>query len=408
MEYFSSNPLGVDLHLLASSFVNAVNITSVDSTASASTASTSLVARRAHHSHDPSRPQSSLCYNREGWGPYSTVRDTDLTPCFESGVIVIPALLLVLVGSLVSVMLARKTKRPRDKMSERLLAWKMVSPIPVLVYVCQLGREGWRRMPARGGGGRERLRELTLDPSPRPRLLPAQILLALLTTLAAANFTLTILSVHSHHVPLLSIDPLSSLVLLLGSVVTLPLTFYTHTRTRRASDLLLAFWTVTLVLAIPSLRTRYLVGVLSQPRQKLDVGSWATFLAWVVVGAAAFALECLGPEWAGFGRDEGKIRLDEEGEAADADPKKEKAVQPKENPALTANLFSIITFAWLTPLMKLGASRFIDENDIFDRQSHRGPAFSVAPPTDLSFLHPSRPFSRADRPVGRPRRATRA
>ena len=197
--------------------------------------------------------------------------------------------------------------------------------------------------------------------------LSLQALLGLLSTLAAANLALTIFSVRAHHVPLLSIDVLSSFVLLLGSLVTLPLTFYVHTRTRRASDLLLAFWTVILVLSIPSLRTRYLVGVLSKPRQKLDVGSWATFLAWVVVGAAAFALECLGPEWTGFGKDEGRIRLNEE-EEADADPKNEKSVETKENPALTANLFSIVTFSWLTPLMKLGSTRFIDENDIFDRQ----------------------------------------
>ena len=125
MEYLSSNPLGIDLHLLTSSFLDAVNLTA----SSPQSASTSLVARRAHHrpSAPPPKASSTLCYNGEGWGPYSSLRDTDLTPCFESSVIVVPALLLVLVGSLIVGLLARQQRRARGGMSERLLGWKLVS-----------------------------------------------------------------------------------------------------------------------------------------------------------------------------------------------------------------------------------------------------------------------------------------
>lgn len=125
MEYLSSNPLGIDLHLLTRSFVNAA----VNLTASASTApSTSSSVSRSHHSESAlPKPSFTLCYDREGWGPYSKIRETDLTPCFESGVLVVPALLLVIVGSLVVGLLARKDKRVRGKQSERLLGWKLVS-----------------------------------------------------------------------------------------------------------------------------------------------------------------------------------------------------------------------------------------------------------------------------------------
>lgn len=81
----------------------------------------------------------------------------------------------------------------------------------------------------------------------------------------------------------------------------------------------------------------------------------------------------MGPEWKGFGKNEGRIALDEEEE--ERDPKAEEEETRQENPSLTANLFSIITFSWMTPLMKTGASRFIDENDIFDREFLSGGRF---------------------------------
>ena len=41
-----------------------------------------------------SRPYGTVCRNPEGWGPVSLVRDFDLTPCFEEGVL-FPAVLAV-------------------------------------------------------------------------------------------------------------------------------------------------------------------------------------------------------------------------------------------------------------------------------------------------------------------------
>jgi len=60
----------------------------------------------------------------------------------------------------------------------------------------------------------------------------------------------------------------------------------------------------------------------------------------LALGIISFALECLGPE-----------QMD---------------VAMHENPVATANIFSIWSFGWMTPLMKKGASEYITENDLPD------------------------------------------
>jgi hypothetical protein len=60
----------------------------------------------------------------------------------------------------------------------------------------------------------------------------------------------------------------------------------------------------------------------------------------VSLGVISFVLECLGPE------------------RADA--------SKHQNPVTAANIFSIWTFGWMTPLMKKGATEYITENDLPD------------------------------------------
>jgi hypothetical protein len=62
------------------------------------------------------------------------------------------------------------------------------------------------------------------------------------------------------------------------------------------------------------------------------------------LGIVAFALECLGPEFR-------------------AEPDDKPRLNP-ESPLLTANIFSVWTFAWLTSLMKKGAKQYITEDDL--------------------------------------------
>jgi ATP-binding cassette subfamily C (CFTR/MRP) protein 1 len=62
------------------------------------------------------------------------------------------------------------------------------------------------------------------------------------------------------------------------------------------------------------------------------------------LGVLAFALECLGPEFR-------------------AEPDNKPRLNP-ESPLLTANIFSVWSFGWLTPLIRKGANQVITEDDL--------------------------------------------
>ncbi|KAH8929539.1 hypothetical protein BT69DRAFT_1307047 [Atractiella rhizophila] len=67
-----------------------------------------------------------------------------------------------------------------------------------------------------------------------------------------------------------------------------------------------------------------------------------------------FYLECLGPSATNCrSNEDGKIRLADDG------------TEEIECPVLEANIFSVLTFNWLTPLMKLGKSKFLEETDLW-------------------------------------------
>ncbi|KAH8929537.1 hypothetical protein BT69DRAFT_1292537 [Atractiella rhizophila] len=67
-----------------------------------------------------------------------------------------------------------------------------------------------------------------------------------------------------------------------------------------------------------------------------------------------FYLECLGPSATNCrSNEEGKIRLADDG------------TEEIECPVLEANIFSVLTFNWITPLMKLGTSKFLEETDLW-------------------------------------------
>src|SRR5258708_16423549 len=121
-----------------------------------------------------------------------------------------------------------------------------------------------------------------------------------------------------------------------GFLVLPLLTYLSHTRTRRSSTIALLFW----LAYFPALLiwTRTTIAHAGTP--------FILVLRWSIggLGVVAFALECLGPEF-----------------RAEPDDK------PRLNPhsaLLTANIFSVWTFGWLTPLMKKGARQFITEDDL--------------------------------------------
>lgn len=114
------------------------------------------------------------------------------------------------------------------------------------------------------------------------------------------------------------------------------LTYLNHTRTRRSSTIALIFWLAYIPALLIWIRTTLDVG---EPRRP----SFSA-LRWGIgaLGILTFALECLGPEF----------RLE---------PDDKPRLNP-ESPLLTANIFSVWMFSWLTPLMKKGAKQAITED----------------------------------------------
>lgn len=112
------------------------------------------------------------------------------------------------------------------------------------------------------------------------------------------------------------------------------LTYFNHTRMRTSSSILLLFW--PLYLAGLSIWVRTMVLTNQSDIQLLLSLKCIT----ASFGFISFVIECLGP-----GRD--------------SDPK-----NFHENPILTANIFSIWFFSWMTPLMQKGTAQFITEDDL--------------------------------------------
>ncbi|KAG8721625.1 hypothetical protein FRC09_007599 [Ceratobasidium sp. 395] len=115
------------------------------------------------------------------------------------------------------------------------------------------------------------------------------------------------------------------------------LTYLNHTRTRRSSTILLTFWPFYVLLQLASLRTHISI---YPPRGQV----FALRCALLGASVASWALECLCPD---------RVARD-----PDAEP------EDKESPYEFANVYSRLTFGWMTPLMKLGYKRYITEKDV--------------------------------------------
>ncbi|CAK5273937.1 unnamed protein product [Mycena citricolor] len=114
------------------------------------------------------------------------------------------------------------------------------------------------------------------------------------------------------------------------------LTYFNHTRNRKSSTVLLIFWPVYLIVLAVWVRSVINTDFARYRTLLLLKGSVAV----AVLGA--FTLECIGPE-TGLPEDE-NTRY--------------------EHPILTANVYSVWTFSWMTSLMAKGATRPITEEDL--------------------------------------------
>ncbi|KAJ3500325.1 hypothetical protein NLJ89_g9851 [Agrocybe chaxingu] len=157
--------------------------------------------------------------------------------------------------------------------------------------------------------------------------------LAFLTISFGSSLANVVLVAYLHKsVPVLQsyiVEPLT-----LAAVVVF--SYFNHTRTRTASALLLVFWPLYICAMVVWTRT-----VISKGLHSFVV-ILSLKLTTVGAGAISYALECFGPEVGLLPSD--KLN--------------------KESPLLTANIYSIWTFSWMTPLMKKGASQYITVDDL--------------------------------------------
>ncbi|KAH8093747.1 metal resistance protein YCF1 [Cristinia sonorae] len=159
-------------------------------------------------------------------------------------------------------------------------------------------------------------------------------LLLLATGTSLANLILLILT--RRHVALLQ----SYILEILALVTAIFLTYINHWRTRTSSSLVLLLWPT------------YLVGLAIWARTVSATNFAALKVVLILKGvmaclaAVSFLLECMGPEFT----------------AEDRPPHPEKG--HVESPLLTANIFSIWSFSWMSTLMKIGAKSYITEDDL--------------------------------------------
>lgn len=108
------------------------------------------------------------------------------------------------------------------------------------------------------------------------------------------------------------------------------LTRFNHLRTRSSSSILLLFWPCYAIALFIWTRSY----VQTYPVAPLVPLKWAVLF----LGLLSFALECISPD--------------------------DTPHSNTENPTLTANIFSIWSFAWLTPLLRKGSQVVITEDDL--------------------------------------------
>lgn len=164
--------------------------------------------------------------------------------------------------------------------------------------------------------------------------LEIQTLLSLACIASCANLILVLLT----HRPVAVIQAYGLEVLAL--VLALVLIYLNHFRTRTSSTLFVLFWPLYAVALFIWGRT-----VLTAHLHRLLPVLYIR-CAVLTLGSATFALECLGPEF------------------TEEDCPEKYVDGHTESPLLTANIFSVWTFSWMSSLMKKGAKMFITEDDL--------------------------------------------
>ncbi|TKX20097.1 Metal resistance protein YCF1 [Elsinoe australis] len=113
-----------------------------------------------------------------------------------------------------------------------------------------------------------------------------------------------------------------------------------HWRSRQANGVVLVYWLLTMIVYAVKLRS-----LVSQQTYKTHLPYFVFFVIGFALGATEFVLEWLVPK-----------------ELSDYDALGDEDECPYEY----ANIFSVLTFSWMTPLMKFGYKNFLTQDDLWN------------------------------------------
>ncbi|KAH7122420.1 multidrug resistance-associated protein 1 [Dendryphion nanum] len=160
----------------------------------------------------------------------------------------------------------------------------------------------------------------------------------------------------------------TTIITLLSLFVIFLVQYAEHWRSRNANGVVLFYWLFFLIAHAVKLRS-----LVSQKIYHEHVVYFAIFVASVALAAIEFTLEWLIPK-----------RLSDYDALGDDD----------ECPFEYADIFSVLTFSWMTPLMKRGYKTFLTQDDLWnlrkrDTTQATATAFTLAWGYELEKKHPS-------------------
>ncbi|ORZ17222.1 multi drug resistance-associated protein MRP [Absidia repens] len=232
---------------------------------------------------------NDFCPNNEGWGPFSTVRVPDFTPCFEESVVLLVPAAYLLVFGLARVWILSKRENLSSDMTRNWLYFaKMITLVALL-----------------------------------------------LTTVASTWIVASQTDSWLDNAPLLA--KLFNAFVLVFAIGLHQLEYFRNTI---SSAVLLFYWLFVLIVDGVKLRTLLLLR-----QQTSDSVQFSLFVTSFALSLLVFVLECTP-------RPKSQYVLLEESSL--------------DCPEDTSNIFSRLTFEWMTPLMRLGYEKPLTMDDLWD------------------------------------------
>ncbi|KAJ1988448.1 hypothetical protein GGI25_005269 [Coemansia spiralis] len=271
---------------------------------------------------------AQFCSSGEGWGPWSVQRELDLTPCFERGI------LLPLLNCLFLV--------------------------PAIHQI-------------------RHLQTLHSLPAAYCNNFAYWIKLVLASAIATVAAVELFYFIYSTGIPnSFNVFIVGQLFHIAMLVVAALLHHYEHIKSCRPSDTLLLYWLFAGFVSLVVLRTDYLME--NEPKPVYSV-LWIVRYIYVIGIAALFYVELWPCRIAEYVLSED---TDDLGAFGNSDYAEEPA--GKRAPEESANIFSRLSFAWLSPLLELGQHKQIDEGDLWKLPAKYAP-LNVAEKFDTNWQH---------------------